>query len=55
MILRRTLQEVAGELFDGELVERQVAVEGVDHPVPEPPGDGPRLIGEVAVGVGEVA
>ena len=26
-------QQVAGELLDGELVERQVAVEGVDDPV----------------------
>ena len=33
LIERRVGQQVAGELFDGELVERQVAVEGVDHPV----------------------
>ena len=26
-------QQIAGQLFDGELVERQIAVEGRDHPV----------------------
>ena len=33
LILRRIGQEIAGDLLDGELIERQVAVEGGDHPV----------------------
>ncbi len=33
LVERRVRQQVAGELLDGELVERQVLVEGLDHPV----------------------
>ena len=45
-------QHVAGDLLDGELVERQVAVERVDHPVAVPPhrAEGVLLVA-VAVGV----
>ena len=35
-------QQVAGQLLDGELVERQVAVEGADDPVAVAPGVRPR-------------
>ena len=44
-------QQVAGELLDGELVERHVAVEGVDHPVAPAPHDA-LAVALVAVGVG---
>ena len=44
-------EHVAGDLFDRELVVRQIAVEGVDHPVAILP-DGPRLILGIAVRVG---
>ena len=44
-------QQVAGELLDRELVERHVAVEGVDHPVAPPPHVA-LAVGLVAVGVG---
>ena len=33
LVERRIGQQVAGQLLDGELVERQIAVEGLDHPV----------------------
>ena len=33
LVVRRVRQQVAGELFDRELVERQVAVEGFDDPI----------------------
>ena len=44
-------QQVAGELLDGELVERHVGVERLDHPVAVRP-DRPRAVLLVAVGVG---
>ena len=44
-------QQVAGQLLDRELVERQVAVEGVDDPVAVLP-DRARGVDAVAVGVG---
>ena len=44
-------QQVAGQLFDGELVERHVAVEGVDHPVAIRP-DLAVVVEVDAVGVG---
>jgi len=32
-LLRRGVgEQVAGQLFDGELIERLVAIEGIDHP-----------------------
>ena len=33
LVERGVGQQVAGQLFDGELVERQVAIEGGDHPI----------------------
>ncbi len=33
LVLRRILQQVARDLLDGELVERHVLVERLDHPV----------------------
>ena len=44
-------QEVAGHLFEDELVEGHVACEGIDHPVAPAPHDA-FAIGLVAVGVG---
>ena len=44
-------QHVACDLLHGELVERHIAVEGVDHPVPVFP-DGAAAVRLVAVGVG---
>ena len=44
-------QQVAGDLLDGELVERHVAVEGVDHPVAPAPHRA-LAVALVAVGVG---
>ena len=45
---RRFGQEITSQLFDRELVERQVVIERVDHPVPEEPGVGSRTINLVA-------
>ena len=44
-------QQVARQLLGGELVERHVAVQGVDHPVAVLP-DRARAVNAVAVGVG---
>ena len=44
-------QHVARELFDGEAVERQIPVKGVDHPVAPPPHHAGR-IGLIPVRVG---
>jgi hypothetical protein len=44
--------QVAGKLLEGELVEREVAVQGVDHPVAIAPGVGKGRILLVAVAVG---
>ena len=44
-------QHVAGDLFDGELIERHVVVDGADYPV-SPRPDGSRAILLVAVRVG---
>ena len=46
---RRPRQHVAGELLDGEPVEGEVAVVGVDHPV------APRPVGAAGVGLVAVA
>ena len=51
LLERRLRQQVAGDLLDGELVERQVAVQGVDHPVAVAPNDAQR-IGAVAFAIG---
>ena len=51
LLERGVRQQVAGELFDRKTVERQVAVEGVDHPIAILP-DLPRGVDAVAVGVG---
>ena len=51
LVERRVRQQVAGELLDRELVERHVAVEGVDHPVAPAPHR-PVAVALVAVGVG---
>ena len=45
-------QQVAGNLLDGELVERHIAVEGVDHPVAIAPGVRPGQVFFVAVAIG---
>ena len=44
-------QHVAGDLFDGELIERHVVVDGADHPV-SPRPDGSRAILLITVRVG---
>ena len=51
LIERGTWKHVAGNLLQGELVERQVAVERVDHPVAPPPHVS-LGVGLIAVGVG---
>ena len=54
-LLRRSAgQQVAGELFDGELVERHVAVERVDHPIAPRPHL-PAAVDLKAVAVGEAS
>ena len=45
-------QQVAGQLFDGELVERHVGVQGPNDPFPVTPGPGTRAVLFVAVAVG---
>ena len=47
---RGVRQHVAGELFNGELIKWQVAVNRLDHPITPRP-DGARAILFVAVGV----
>ena len=37
LIERRIRQQIARKLFDDELIERHVAVEGFDHPVAPAP------------------
>ena len=44
-------QEIAGELFDGELVKWQVGIDGVDHPIAVAPGVHARAILFIAVTV----
>jgi len=44
-------EQVAGELFDDELVKGEVAIEGVDDPLAIFP-DGPGFVPGAAVGVG---
>ncbi len=51
LALGRIGQEIARELFDGELIEGQVAVHGVDHPIAIGPHHAISVDG-VAVGVG---
>ena len=51
LALRGVGEHVAGELLDGELVERHVGVERVDHPIAVRP-DRARAVLLVAVGVG---
>ena len=41
-------KQIPRELFDGELIVRQVAVEGVDHPIAIRPDVQPEGIGAVA-------
>ena len=48
---RGVRQHVAGDLLDGEAIERYVAVKGVDHPVAPAPHDAFAVV-LVAVGVG---
>ena len=45
-------QQVSGNLFDGELVKRHVAIDGINNPVPPTPGVGPRSVLFVSVAVG---
>ena len=45
-------QQVAGDLLDGELVEREVAVEAPSIDLVAPGPHGPRAVALVAVGVG---
>src|SRR5439155_15878451 len=47
----RIWQQVAGQLFDGELIEGQVSIQRVQHPVPVFP-DLARGIDAVAIGIG---
>ena len=51
LVAVRLGQEVAGDLLDGELIERQVPVERADHPV-APGGHVAAAVGLVAVAVG---
>ena len=51
LLRRRIRQQVAGKLVDGELVERLVRVEGVDHPVAPAPHEA-LVVDVVAVRVG---
>ena len=45
-------QQIAGNLLDGELVERQIAIERFDHPLPVAPRPGTRAVLLVAVAIG---
>src|SRR5688572_5961104 len=52
LLKRRLAEQVPGQLLDRELVERQVAIDGVNDPVPIAPGLRPWLVIVVAVRVG---
>ena len=56
LVERRVRDQIAGDLFDGELVEWQVAVEGVDEPIAVFPDLAAAIVGVArAIGVaGEV-
>ena len=43
LVLRGVWQQIAGDLLDHELVERQIAIEGGDHPV----APGPHVAGQI--------
>src|SRR5262249_15161086 len=45
-------QQVARELLDGELVERHIAVERFDHPLPPAPGPRAGAVFFIAVAIG---
>ena len=49
---RRPPHQIAGQLLDDELVIRQIAIEGVDHPVAIAPGVGPTSVFLITVAVG---
>ena len=51
LIARGVRQQIARQLFDGELVKRQVVVERFNNPVAPKPGLA-RVIAEVAIGIG---
>ena len=51
LIQRGIRQQVAGELFDRELVVRHVAIERIDHPIAPSPHE-PRAVPLIAVAVG---
>jgi len=51
LVQRGARQQIPGKLFHHELVERQVAVEGMDDPVAVFP-DGARRIDAITIGVG---
>ena len=56
VVERRLGKQIAGELFDGELIKRHVGIEGADHPVAVGPDRAGRVVGVAgAVGIaGEV-
>src|SRR5262249_680668 len=53
LVDRHARKQVAGELLDGELVERQVLIDRPHNPVAVPPGVGAKLVVLVTVTLGE--
>jgi hypothetical protein len=49
--LVRPGQQVAGDLLDGEPIERHIRVDGVDHPVPPAVGIRPGIVLLVPIAV----
>ena len=49
----RVRKQIARRLLDGELIERHVAVERLNHPLAIPPRIGPHVILHAALAVGE--
>ena len=45
-------KEITGELLDGELIERLIAVDGIDDPVAVAPGMGADAVLFVAITIG---
>src|SRR5260370_8420570 len=45
-------QQISGDLLDRKFVERKVAIEGFDYPIPVSPGIGTEAIAAVPVAVG---
>ena len=52
LVGRRVREQIAGQLLEGEPIERHVGVDGLDHPIAITPGFAAWIVFFVAVGIG---